>query len=62
MSRQRNNLKYAVVGHISRESESPSVRAMCRTVTTTFSDGAAVPAAHSKGGGRARVWRAGQDG
>ena len=33
MGRQRNNLRYAVVGHIFGKSGSPSVGAMCRTVT-----------------------------
>jgi len=62
VGRQRNNLKYVVVGHISGESGSPSVRAMCRSVTIAPSKGVAVPAAQSQRGGPARVWRAGQDG
>ena len=62
MGRQRNNLKYAVVGHISGDSGSPSVGAMWRTVAIPPSKGIAVPAAQSQGGGPERVWRAGQEG
>jgi len=62
VGRQRNHLKYEVVGHVSGESGSRNMGTMRRTVTTPPSEGVAVPAAQSQGGGPARVWRAGQDG
>jgi len=62
VGRQRKFLKYAVVGHISVESGSLSVGAMCRTVTIPPSKGVTVPVVQSQGSGPTRVWRAGQDG
>ena len=62
MGRQRNNLNYAVVGHIFSGNLVPQVWGPCAELSQILFLRIFVPAAQSQGGGPARVWRAGQDG